>query len=75
MYLKKGNVYSLSKEEKKQLYNQSKSYGERIRHRNFAIHYADETARSHRHSVPLLNDVQVIIVLFFILYNYLKIGP
>ncbi|CAF0743164.1 unnamed protein product [Didymodactylos carnosus] len=45
MDVKKGNVYELSKEEKKQLYQQSKSYGERIRNRNFAIHYAEEASR------------------------------
>lgn len=75
MDLKKGNVYTISKEEKvnrirkrgkekhdqaslqqKQLYNQSKNYGERVRYRNFAVQYAAETNRSHRHSVPLLDD-------------------
>ncbi|CAF0764301.1 unnamed protein product [Didymodactylos carnosus] len=45
MDVKKGNVYELSKEEKKELYQQSKSYGERIRNRNFAIHYAEEASR------------------------------
>jgi hypothetical protein len=43
----------------KQLYNQSKSYGERIRYRNFAIQHATETSRSHRHSVPLIEELQV----------------
>ncbi|CAF1054651.1 unnamed protein product [Rotaria sordida] len=35
--LKKGHLYSLTKEEKKDLYNQSKSYGERVRYRNFVL--------------------------------------
>ncbi|CAF3384653.1 unnamed protein product [Rotaria socialis] len=56
MDLKKGNLYSLSQEEKKELYHQSKSYGERIRYRNFGYNYGSETARSFRHSAPLTDD-------------------
>ncbi|CAF3563060.1 unnamed protein product [Rotaria sp. Silwood1] len=58
MDLKKGNLYSLSREEKKELYNQSKTYGERVRYRNFAMSYDTETSRSHRHSAPLTDDSQ-----------------
>ncbi|CAF2531957.1 unnamed protein product [Rotaria sp. Silwood2] len=58
MDLKKGNLYSLSREEKKQLYDQSKSYGERVRYRNFALNYGPETSRSYHYSAPLTDDSQ-----------------
>ncbi|CAF0828959.1 unnamed protein product [Rotaria sordida] len=58
MDLKKGNLYSLSIEEKKQLYNQSKSYGERVRYRNFAMSYGADANRSYRDSAPLTDDSQ-----------------
>lgn len=67
--MRKGNVYSLNKEEKvfvhplspfhilfspsqRDLYNQSRSYGERVRYRNFALHHGGETDRSPRRSMP-----------------------
>ncbi|CAF3173901.1 unnamed protein product [Rotaria sp. Silwood2] len=56
--LKKGNLYSLTKEEKKELYNQSKSYGERVRYRNFALHYGPKANQIERRSRlwPTLNE-------------------
>ncbi|CAF1934988.1 unnamed protein product [Rotaria magnacalcarata] len=44
--LKKGHLLSLTKEEKKELYNQSKSYGERVRFRNFTMHYGPKMTQA-----------------------------
>ncbi|UJR36936.1 hypothetical protein I4U23_029648 [Adineta vaga] len=43
---KKGNLLSLSKQEKKELYDQSRSYAERIRYRNYDKWHENEIAKS-----------------------------
>ncbi|CAF1294841.1 unnamed protein product [Rotaria sp. Silwood1] len=56
--LKKGNLYSMTKEEKKELYNQSKSYGERVRYRNFALHHGTQgnPIQYRPRPLPILNQ-------------------
>ncbi|CAF3377290.1 unnamed protein product [Rotaria socialis] len=55
--LKKGHLLSLTREEKKELYNQSKSYGERVRFRNFTMHYGPKMvpAQYRAHFWPTQN--------------------
>ncbi len=84
---KKGNAYSLTKEEKvvcfqwiafnitcffyqKDLYNESKTYGERVRNRNYVLHNGGgETSRTERRLGPFKVKFYHLLLEFHIIFH------